>query len=667
MQFEQSMPGGQGYFDQSSHERRSRPRLHLPSLAYVELGDGNGGIILNLSESGLAVQAAMSFADDAFPLVRFQLAPSKDWIEAGAKIVWRGDTRKLAGLQFVDLPSEASLRIRDWISREAASLAVSDEESPSEEVTEPSQPGDEHIPRENPAPEIQPVDTSASLGDSEEVRPLQVEDEEKFTWSPETGFVRLAPHGPREKSAPPIDLPVVESRASDEGSKNAEVEQDEKFIWRPDTGFTRISQDREGLEGQPPAIAGSAETPSIADSETLEFPRDGILDRRGQSATESFAPHELYRSQMHVVEKPENPPVLPDSETPQRLDDNLLSEHHGDVPGRFSRSLSHERNSYATELPLNATRTLRDTGPARESWETGGPPARSRGIPSKPDAKRSAAKPGGRREPHWSVTGSLPLVILALAASAIGWLLGRSSLGRGPESGGPSAFQESASSPSEPTGQTAITAQVPDLQIVDAHKQSWTIPFEAPPSPLGQSPGQFKSTYSVNETDRNQGPAERETSTLEVQPDVSSHAPDSQNNSPAAGSSSMNESASSSPTETDSNAAPPSQLDSSPEPASDGVQRGILIHRVEPIYPPEAEQHGIEGDVKLRITVGSDGSVRFVQLLSGPRALAQSAIEAVQQWRFSPTLLNGNPVEATGNITISFHLTYPRAGQNSND
>jgi TonB family protein len=95
------------------------------------------------------------------------------------------------------------------------------------------------------------------------------------------------------------------------------------------------------------------------------------------------------------------------------------------------------------------------------------------------------------------------------------------------------------------------------------------------------------------------------------------------------------------------------------------VQRGILIHRVEPIYPPEAERQGIEGNVRLRVTVGPDGVVRFVQLLSGPPTLAQAAIEAVRQWRFSPTLLDGKPIEATGNVTLAFHLTYPRNDQDS--
>jgi TonB family protein len=69
--------------------------------------------------------------------------------------------------------------------------------------------------------------------------------------------------------------------------------------------------------------------------------------------------------------------------------------------------------------------------------------------------------------------------------------------------------------------------------------------------------------------------------------------------------------------------------------------------------------------VKLRITVAPDGSVRFVQLVSGPSALAEAAIDAVQQWRFSPTLRDGKAVEAAGNVTISFHLTSPHKTQDS--
>jgi len=89
---------------------------------------------------------------------------------------------------------------------------------------------------------------------------------------------------------------------------------------------------------------------------------------------------------------------------------------------------------------------------------------------------------------------------------------------------------------------------------------------------------------------------------------------------------------------------------------SQGVQLALLTHRVEPIYPNFARQTHREGTVELRATIASDGAVRDLQVLSGDAVLAQAAREAVTQWRFRPTLLNGVAVEVITFITVNFHI-----------
>ena len=81
-----------------------------------------------------------------------------------------------------------------------------------------------------------------------------------------------------------------------------------------------------------------------------------------------------------------------------------------------------------------------------------------------------------------------------------------------------------------------------------------------------------------------------------------------------------------------------------------------LLYRVEPLYPPEAEQKHIEGTVKLRAVIGRDGKVMGLGLLSGPQLLVPAAMKAAREWRFIPALLNGEPVESQTEITIEFHL-----------
>jgi periplasmic protein TonB len=89
---------------------------------------------------------------------------------------------------------------------------------------------------------------------------------------------------------------------------------------------------------------------------------------------------------------------------------------------------------------------------------------------------------------------------------------------------------------------------------------------------------------------------------------------------------------------------------------SQGVQLALLTHRVEPVYPSFARQAHREGTVELRAIISSEGAVRDLQILSGDPVLAQSARDAVAQWRFRPTLLNGVAVEVITFVTVNFHI-----------
>ena len=91
-------------------------------------------------------------------------------------------------------------------------------------------------------------------------------------------------------------------------------------------------------------------------------------------------------------------------------------------------------------------------------------------------------------------------------------------------------------------------------------------------------------------------------------------------------------------------------------PVSRGIIPATVLERVNPIYPWQARSHGIGGEVVLDATVAPNGSVRIVTVISGPATLTDAAVTAVRQWRFSPALLNGKPVEVQQRITILFKL-----------
>ena len=90
---------------------------------------------------------------------------------------------------------------------------------------------------------------------------------------------------------------------------------------------------------------------------------------------------------------------------------------------------------------------------------------------------------------------------------------------------------------------------------------------------------------------------------------------------------------------------------------SSGVAEANLIHRILPQYPPLARQARIEGVVKLQAIISKDGSIENLRVVSGHKMLAQAALEAVRQWRYKPTLLNGEPYEAETEISVVFTLS----------
>src|SRR5258708_8709984 len=101
-------------------DRRLHSRERVGSVTYVDLDAGNGGIILNLSEGGFAVQAARALVEDELPCLRFRFSHSESWIKEKGVIAWKSKSKKTAGVQFVDLSEESRIQISKWISSAAS-------------------------------------------------------------------------------------------------------------------------------------------------------------------------------------------------------------------------------------------------------------------------------------------------------------------------------------------------------------------------------------------------------------------------------------------------------------------------------------------------------------------------------------------------------------------
>jgi TonB family protein len=89
------------------------------------------------------------------------------------------------------------------------------------------------------------------------------------------------------------------------------------------------------------------------------------------------------------------------------------------------------------------------------------------------------------------------------------------------------------------------------------------------------------------------------------------------------------------------------------------VQAARALYKVPPEYPKEARKKGISGTVRLHVIVAKDGSIKQLEVVSGHPLLQQAALDAVRQWRYQPTLLNGAPVEVDTTIDVIFALNQP--------
>ena len=107
-----------------------------------------------------------------------------------------------------------------------------------------------------------------------------------------------------------------------------------------------------------------------------------------------------------------------------------------------------------------------------------------------------------------------------------------------------------------------------------------------------------------------------------------------------------------------SGAVPPPPKPTAPQRIKQGgnVTAASIITQTRPVYPPLARQARISGTVELTGVIGIDGRIRELQVVHGHPFLAKAAIEAVREWTYEPTLLNGEAVEVIAPITIHFLL-----------
>jgi protein TonB len=211
----------------SASERRRFARILPNSLSYVNLDETNGGILLNVSETGLAVQAAMNVMEDVLPDVRLQVPRSKTWLEGSARVVWTSDSRKIVGIEFQHLPDDARKQLSEWLTAEGAvsTQPASVAEAPPESEFEVPPPAVETVPVARPAAllpvEPEEIDYSTLLFTSGHASSIPLPAQ---TSPPAVRTVRAAtpPLRPVEKIPVPVEH-LAAAKSSDLRSRYAPI------------------------------------------------------------------------------------------------------------------------------------------------------------------------------------------------------------------------------------------------------------------------------------------------------------------------------------------------------------------------------------------------------------------------------------------------------------
>ena len=86
------------------------------------------------------------------------------------------------------------------------------------------------------------------------------------------------------------------------------------------------------------------------------------------------------------------------------------------------------------------------------------------------------------------------------------------------------------------------------------------------------------------------------------------------------------------------------------------VTAGLLLQKVDPVYPASAKQQHVDGPVQFQANIGKDGSVSNLKFLTGKPQLTAAAAAALRQWKYKPYQVNGQPTDVQTEITVDFKL-----------
>jgi TonB family protein len=651
-------------------DHRANPRVNVHSLAYVELGDANAGLILNISETGMAIQAVQMLTSDNLPQMQFRLPKTETMIQVSGKVVWQIKSKKEVGIEFTALPEQARQTIRKWIAEEENRQAES-EETHLNALSDASNPACERTLRQ--------------------VYPSERGDEETVTLIPDLSAKQeeIAPGAERMRPAPEI-APAASAKP------NAEIAAD------PDDAASRI------LEAAAPRTASSPMPRRIPDRWRPEFatsasPRPFVTPTRqprpilGVPAWNPGrpGPRILTESRPRRSKLPYAVAILLlagiGAAGVMALDPgaaNTVSARVQALVDKVTASLKHnppsESGSSTTTPPANSapanSNTASPSQPAQNpaAGQTQPPASASQNTTANPQPDAAGASSSGAQN------GAQPNANAATPASG-GTQAQSNSAPANSTAGGSTTSSQPPNSPQYPSQAQstapAPTQQSPGAAETQAPRSSRSSQSASEPNPTAET-SRGNEQRSTDAADRQSAPA---TQRNEVQdayansaPYVGSRAANTTQAAPPSPGTFIVEmpgyASAPVPTSTPLTGVPSGFVAASSQfhaiwipanlawarqylPGNLGVGQLLSSYSYSPAYPVEAARQGIQGTVKLDVTVSTDGTVRSIRVLSGPAMLSSAAVSAVHDWRYAETFFAGEPIETQQYVTMVFRLS----------
>jgi hypothetical protein len=634
------MDGLQEYFGSlpAARDRRVEPRITPASLTQADFGDGQRGVILNISETGMAVAVAHALAvGQRLPSVRFQppsIRSPIEGIEISAEIVWLSESKKGVGVRFVYLSAEARNRISNWIDAEKVAHEFEHLPKPicrdkrpleinrgrSRTIFSSESIGNEDagaryekmFPSENccakgtatlDVPQSLPVLFPLERNDKFASEPLQTsnrDEKEHLTTKPEPqssdSKIELSPS--RLDGSP--SNPEPPEKSIEKGFKlqfaafggllvaisfilglTAGYAPIEKRL----RSFRKPAQPLATTSPAPPVTRNNATSPAPA-GKPSETPPAEHSSAKSEESRPEIAPALLNPGPASSATR--STPTAPSSSKTHRAGDS-------------DRSLKTHKVESPTHSDANSKKTTASSASSAVAPSKNPSPTVEfkKSKPSAEPGNKSEERNGPTRPPTESATAPAspkpePVVPPAMAA-------GSTSDASPRDSAAVSTIPSPSPTPAPDPAPRPAPAPAPPNVVIPSAENGKLVRAVFPRKSIADSPSlAITSQLSVLIS-----PEERAS--------VGDH-------------------------------------------ESARLQAGSLISYVLPHQPRPGDRYNSTETVKVRATIGSDGRVTDVRPMNGSIFLLSSVVSAVRQWRFHPTLLNGSPVVAQDDVTIEFRL-----------